>query len=96
MLAGRPDAAIPLMERAIVGFGKFTGKDSPDVIAATLGLAQAQFGAGHHAEAEHLFDAAATTIHRKYPDDARLAKRLVSYRVSTERILAGNQPHCGG
>ncbi len=95
MLAGRPEEAIPLMERAIVGFAKFTGKDSPDVIAASLGLAQAKFAVGHKPEAEHLFDTAARMIHDKYPTDARLAKRLVNYRANTEKILAGNRPHCG-
>ena len=95
MLAGRPEEAIPLMEQAIAGFDKFTGKNSPDVIAATLGLAQARFAAGNRAEAQQLFEAAATTIHDKYPGDARLAKRLVTYQANTEKIAAGKQPHCG-
>ena len=95
MLAGRPDEAIPLMQRAMVGFSKFAGEKSPDVIAVTLTLAQAQFAAGHAAEAARLFDSAATTIQRDYPGDARLAKRLVTYKANTEKILAGNRPHCG-
>jgi eukaryotic-like serine/threonine-protein kinase len=95
MLAGRPDEAIPLMERAIVGFGKFAGQDSPDVIAATLTLAQAQFAAGHTAEASRLFDAAAATIQHNYPNDERLANRLVTYKTNAEKFEAGYRPHCG-
>jgi len=95
MLAGRADEAIPPMERAIAGFGKFTGKDSHDVIAAELGLAQAHFTVGHSDEAQRLFDAAAATIERDHPGDARLARRLVSYKANTEKIRGGDRPHCG-
>jgi ATP/maltotriose-dependent transcriptional regulator MalT len=95
MLAGRPDEAVPLLERAIVSFGKFAGKDSPDVIAATLTLAQAQFGAGHLDQASRLFDSAAATIQQNYPKDDRLANRLVTYKSNTEKIKSGYHAHCG-
>ncbi len=96
MLAGRADEAIPLMERAIVGFAKFTGADSHDVLAAQLGLAQANFIAGRVDETERLFKQVAEKAKRLHPDDARLAQRMAGYQASIAKIRAGNRPHCGG
>lgn len=95
MLMGRPEEGIPLMQKAIAGFAKFAGKNSPDVIAATLGLAQAQFAAGHSAEAAGLYEGAAALVQREHPGDAQLAGRLARYRTNTQRIQAGDRPHCG-
>jgi hypothetical protein len=96
MLAGRPAEAIPLLQQSVAGFARFAGPKSPDVIAVTITLAQANFAAGQPAEAQQLIDPAAALIHAEYPDDARLANRLVAYKKSTEKILAGQRPHCGG
>jgi predicted Zn-dependent protease len=95
MLAGRSDEAIPLLERAAAGFAKFTG-DGNDVIFAEITLAQAHFGAGHLETAQRLVDAAAARVARDHPGDARLASRLTRYRAITEKIRAGDRPHCGG
>jgi serine/threonine-protein kinase len=95
MLSGRPDEAIPLMQRAIASFAKFTGKNSPDVIAASLGLAQAQFAAGHTVEGDRLFDTLAAAVHRDHAHDAQLANRLARYKANTDKMRAGSRPHCG-
>ena len=95
MLSGRPDEAIPLMQRAIASFAKFTGKSSPDVIAASLGLAQAQFAAGHTVEGDRLFDTLTAAVHRDHADDAQLANRLARYKANTDKVRAGSRPHCG-
>jgi tetratricopeptide (TPR) repeat protein len=78
MLSGRPAEAIPLMQQAIVGFRKLVGEASPDVIIASLGLAQAHFSIGQPDEAQRLFESAQAMTLRDHPGDARLKRRLAS------------------
>ena len=96
MLSGRPAEAIPLMRQAIVGFRKFVGESSPDVIIAELGLAQSYFSAGQPAEAQRLFEAAQASVQRDHPADARLTQRLATYTATIEKIKAGTRMKCGG
>ena len=96
MLSGRPAEAIPLMRQAIVGFRKFVGESSPDVIIAELGLAQSHFSAGQPAEAQRLFEAAQASVQRDHPGDARLTKRLATYTATIDKIKSGTRMKCGG
>ena len=96
MLSGRPAEAIALMQQAIVGFRKFVGASSPDVIIASLGLAQAHFTLGQPEEAKRLFESVQLLTLRDHPSDSRLQRRLASYTATIEKIKGGMRPKCGG
>ena len=96
MLSGRPAEAIALMQQAIVGFRKFVGEASPDVIIASLGLAQAHFTIGETEQAQRLFESAQAMTLRDHPGDARLKRRLTTYTATIEKIKGGMHPQCGG
>ena len=95
VLRDRAGEAVPLLEQSIVGFRKYVGENSPNVVVAQLTLAKAYQAAGDTLKSQQALTAAQQSIQHDHSGDARLMQEFKTVSDKIEKLKSGIHLHCG-